>query len=97
MCGVGVSEYRFARLSLIAGLFAVMGPVFAGCSSLPSMPSSSSFSSMFGSSADAAGAQASAASTLPADFQCPDVNIRQGAATLTSSGNPAEPTAMNMR
>jgi hypothetical protein len=94
---VGVSEYRLPRRRLVAGLLFVMGPAFAGCSSLPSMPSSSSFSSLFGSSSDANGAQASAASTLPANFQCPDVTIRQGAATLTSSANPAEPTAMTMR
>ena len=96
MCGVGVSEYLFPRRSLIAGLLVVMGPAFAGCSSLPSMPSAPSFSSIFGPSSDASNAQAAAA-TLPADFQCPDVNIRQGAATLTSSANPAESTAMNMR
>ncbi len=52
---------------------------------------------MFGSDSSAAGAQASAASTLPPNFECPEVTVRQGAATLTSSANPAEPTAMNLR
>ena len=71
----------------------------AGCSALPSLPSSSSFSSIFGSSSAASGAQASAATTgtLPDNFACPDVSVRQGAATMTSSANPAEPTATNLR
>jgi hypothetical protein len=54
--------------------------------------------SWFGSSA--ANANASVATTttaLPADFDCPQVQVRNGAATLTSSANPAEPTAMNLR
>jgi hypothetical protein len=77
-------------------------PVLAGCSSapslpsLPSPPSAPSFSSMFGSSS-AANANASAIAALPADFECPQVQVRTGASTLTSSGNPAEPTAMNLK
>jgi hypothetical protein len=77
-------------------------PVLAGCSSapslpsLPSPPSAPSFSSMFGSSS-AANANASATAALPADFECPQVQVRTGASTLTSSGNPAEPTAMNLK
>ena len=65
---------------------------------MPSLPSSSSFSSIFGSSASAS-AQASAPTTgtLPDNFACPDVTVRQGAATLTSSANPAEATATNLR
>lgn len=95
MCGVGVFEYRFPRprtmFALLAGLF----PALAGCSS---MPSSSSFSSMFGSSSSASNAQASGATlALPANFECPDVTVRQGASTITASSNPAEPTAMNLR
>jgi hypothetical protein len=78
----------------------LLGPALAGCSSslLPSMPSS--VTSMFGSSTPAGNANAAATTgsgTLPADFECPDVTVRQGASTLTSSANPAEPTAMNLR
>ncbi|MEA2916095.1 MAG: hypothetical protein QOJ15_8176 [Bradyrhizobium sp.] len=51
---------------------------------------------MFGSSS-AANANASATAALPADFECPQVQVRTGASTLTSSGNPAEPTAMNLK
>lgn len=94
---IGLSEFR--RFSLF-GLM-LLGPALAGCSSsmLPSMPTS--VSSMFGSSKSGAGANANAAATtgsaLPADFECPDVSVRQGAATLTSSADPAEPTALNLR
>ena len=42
-------------------------------------------------------ANASGGSSLPPDFECPPVQVRTGAATLTSSGNPAEPTALNMK
>ena len=34
---------------------------------------------------------------LPADFECPPVQVRTGASTLTVSANPAEPTALNLR
>jgi hypothetical protein len=71
----------------------LLGPLLGACSSsvLPS--------SMFGSSAPARNANASTtgAATLPPDFECPDVTVRQGAATLTASSNPAEPTALNLR
>ncbi len=91
---MGVFEFKLPRgLNVV---FAMFGSLLAGCSSLPSMPSAPSFSSMFGSD-KGSGAQASAASTLPANFECPDVTLRQGAATMTSSANPAEPTAMNLR
>src|SRR5579862_8526444 len=71
--------------------------------------SSSSLPDSFGALAKLAGtmpggnANASAASvvpgapTLPPDFECPPVQVRTGAATLTSSGDPAEPTALNMK
>src|SRR5690348_344418 len=92
---VGLLE--FCRFSLF-GLM-LLGPALAGCSSsmLPSMPMS--VSSMFGSSKSAANANAAATTgaALPTDFECPDVTVRQGAATLTSSADPAEPTALNLR
>ena len=37
------------------------------------------------------------APALPSNFECPPVQVRTGAATLTSSSNPAEPTALNMK
>jgi hypothetical protein len=96
MCsGVGVSEFRFPRRSLSVALV-LLGPVLAGCSS--SLPSMSSFSSMFGSSTTGTDANASAATiALPPNFECPPVQVRQGAATLTSSANPEEPAATNLR
>jgi hypothetical protein len=73
---------------------ALLGPVLAGCSS-PALPSMSSW---FNSSSPGVNANASAvATTLPAGFECPPVQVRTGAATLTSSTNPAEPTATNLR
>jgi hypothetical protein len=87
---VGVSEFRFPRRSLTAAL-AMLGLMLGGCA----VPSMSSFSSMFGSSST--DANASAANPTPPNFECPQVQVRQGASTLTSSSNPAEPTAMNLR
>lgn len=52
---------------------------------------------MFGSSTPTTNASAAAGDRPPLNFECPDVQVRQGAATLTASGNPAEPTAMNLR
>jgi hypothetical protein len=73
--------------------------MLAGCSS-SSLPDS------FGALAKLAGTMpggnanasvAPGAPTLPPDFECPPVQVRTGAATLTSSSNPAEPTALNMK
>lgn len=99
MRGVGVSEFRFPCRGLTTAL-ALLGPVLAGCSS-SSLPDS------FGALAKLAGtmpggnANASVAApgapTLPSNFECPPVQVRTGAATLTSSSNPAEPTALNMK
>ena len=94
---VGVPEFRFPRRGLMTAL-ALLGPMLAGCSS-SSLPDS------FGSLAKLAGtmpggnanASAPGAPSLPPDFECPPVQVRTGAATLTSSANPAEPTALNMR
>jgi hypothetical protein len=74
---------------------ALLVPTLAGCSALPSMPSMPSW---FSSSASNANASVATATTeLPAGFDCPSVQVRTGASTLTSSANPAEPTAMNLR
>jgi hypothetical protein len=50
----------------------------------------------FTSSGSAANASAAVAA-LPPDFECPAVQVRNGASTLTSSANPAEPTATNLK
>jgi hypothetical protein len=76
---------------------ALLGPLLAGCSSSLSSLSMPSFSSMFGSSTPTTNASAAAGDRPPLNFECPDVQVRQGASTLTASGNPAEPTAMNLR
>jgi hypothetical protein len=89
----GVSVIGFRGRGVLAALM-LGGPLLAGCSSTPSMPS---FSSMFGSNS-AANANASAATNAPPpNFECPEVTVRQGAATLSSSADPAEPTATNLR
>jgi hypothetical protein len=82
------------RRGLIAAV-ALTGPLLAGCSGL-SMPSMSSFSSVF-AAGSTTGAASEAALALPADFECPSVTVRQGASTLSFSANPAEPSAMNLR
>jgi hypothetical protein len=60
---------------------------------MPSMPAAPSWFTSSGSSANAS----AAAATLPPDFECPAVQVRTGASTLTSSANPAEPTATNLK
>ena len=97
MGGVGVTELRNRRRAILVAL-ALAGPTtLAGCSSVPSMPS---FSSLFGSSSSATdgnAANASAAGVQPVNFDCPEVTVRQGAATLTSSTDAADPTALNLK
>jgi hypothetical protein len=97
MFGVGAFELWLARRGRMAAAV-LLCPLLAGCSA-----SLSSVSSLFGSSPPASTAAAAAtnasaaAGELPMSFECPDVQVRQGAATLTSSANPAEPTALNLR
>jgi len=96
---MGVTGFRSQRRRLVAAL-AVSGSLLAGCSSPSSLslPSTSSFSSLFGSKQTAAAdSNAQAIYTPPANFECPDVTVRQGAATLSSSADAAEPTALNLR
>jgi hypothetical protein len=53
---------------------------------------------MLGGTTVAGNANASApVLTLPAGFECPSVQVRNGAATLASNANPAEPSAMNLK
>ena len=99
MCGVGVFGFRFPRASVCTAS-AVLIPLLAGCSSLPSMPSVSmpampDWFSSAGSNANASAVPGGAG--LPANFECPSVQVRTGASTLTDSANPNEPTATNLR
>jgi len=93
---VGVAEYHLRHYGVFAGVV-LAGFGLAGCSSslLPSMPSS--VSSMFGSGTGNANASTTGMAALPPDVECPDVTVRQGASTLTSSADPAEPSATNLR
>lgn len=96
MRGVGVAEFHFPRRGLVTAL-ALLGPVLAGCSS-SSLPDSFGALAKLAGTTSGGNANASAAGpSLPPDFECPPVQVRTGAATLTSSGNPAEPTALNMK
>ena len=94
---VGVSEFGFPCRGLIAAL-ALMGPVLGGCSSSVITDSWGSLAKLAGTTGSNANASAAVGGpTLPPDFECPQVQVRTGAATLTSSSNPAEPTALNMK
>ncbi len=86
-------SFRPVRRGVVA--LALLGPLLGACSS-PSLPSFS-FSSMFGSGTAAGDANAATPLALPSNFECPSVTVRAGAATLTSSGDQAEPTAANLR
>jgi hypothetical protein len=89
--------FRSVRRGAVA--LVLFGPLLGACSS-PSLPSMSSFSSIFGSSSTPAGdANASAANLqLPSNFECPSVTVRSGASTLTASTDPnGDATATNLR
>jgi hypothetical protein len=92
---VGVPEFRFSRRGVIAAL-ALIGPVLGGCSA-SSLPDSFGALAKLAGTTNGSNANASAGPTLPPDFECPPVQVRTGASTLTSSSNPAEPTALNMK
>jgi hypothetical protein len=101
---VGVTEFRplygfpFRSVRRGAAALVLFAPLLAACSS-PSLPSMSSFSSIFGSSGTpAADANASAPNlTLPSYFECPSVSVRSGASTLSSAADPNDTTATNLR
>jgi hypothetical protein len=84
---------EFRPPSLLAAL-TLAALLLAGCSVGTSM---SSLSSMFNKGSKPAADPSTAAAVLPADFECPSVAIRRGASTLSSSANPAEPSATNLR
>jgi hypothetical protein len=77
---------------------ALLSPLLAGCSSSALPDWWNSAAARAGISASNANASAApGAPALPSNFECPPVQVRTGAATLTSSSNPAEPTALNMK
>ena len=78
----------------LAVLGPIMGLILGACSSVPSMPS---VSSLFGSGSGAADSNASAANTLPPNFECPGVTVRQGAAAYSMSVNPDDSSPINLR
>jgi hypothetical protein len=103
MFGVGGSAYRWSGPVAALGLIV---PLVAACSALPSMPSmpsipTPSLPSWFTSSGSNANASAAAPNTsgapMPLDFECPPVQVRTGASTLSASATPGEPTATSLR
>jgi hypothetical protein len=84
-------QFSLRRRGLWAAVV-LAGPLLAGCSS-----ATSSFSSMFGRSSEAADSNASGIYTPPANFECPSVEVRAGAAQHSISANPAEPSPMTLR
>jgi hypothetical protein len=68
----------------------LLSALLAGCSS-------TSLSSLMGSKPAAAGTDANASAPAPLAFECPSVTVRDGAATLSVSANPADQSAVNMK
>ena len=87
----GVGTRQFTRRHVVSGhgraaaAVALFGLALGGCSSVPSMPSASSFFSS-GSSAGAQ-ANASAEASQPMNFECPSIAVRTGASTMSNYGN----------
>jgi hypothetical protein len=92
---------RQSAISSIA-LFGLSLLPLAGCGSTGGSPINTSALDLFGTSSKATQADASADGTqlLPnTDLECPNVSIRNGAATLTiaNAAKGAEPTALDVR
>jgi hypothetical protein len=97
MVGVVGSEVPLRR-SRATGAVALLLPLLAGCSAIPSMPSMPSWFTSSGSNANASAAAPNAPGTpMPLDFDCPSVQVRTGAATMTSSATPGDPSATSLR
>ncbi len=95
---VRTASARFAATAAVL----LLGAAVSGCSSVGGMFGSSSSSSTSGSSdllPAASGAQAAATPATPADFDCPSVEVRAGASTLTinAAGKPVEGGALDLR
>lgn len=106
MGGVGTRQFTrrhlagrhiAGRYGRAAAMLVLFGSVLGGCSSVPSMPSSSSFFSSGSSANTGAQANASADSSQPLNFECPSISVRTGASTMSSYSNPAEQSALNLR
>ena len=91
MCG-GVEWCKTSRRGGSAAVLVVLGAALAGCGSL--QQPASSFSSFIRS---ASPQQPDANALAQPEFECPSVVIRQGAATLSVSADPKEPSAVNLR
>jgi hypothetical protein len=96
MVGVGGSEFPLLRRRRAAGAVALLLPLLAGCSSMPSISMPSWFTSS-GSNANASAAPNAPGTPMPLDFDCPSVQVRTGAATLTSSATPGDTSATSLR
>ena len=95
--GVSLSEFRFPRRGLTAAL-ALLVPVLGGLlgASLDAVHAMPLVVQLVGCQRQRVGRHRDRRHCRP-DFECPPVQVRTGASTLTSSANPAEPTAMNLR
>ncbi len=78
-----------------AAVAVAIGAILPGCSSSALTTPAANFSSFFASATSAATGTTTTGATP--DFECPSVNIRGGASTLTISANPADNSAMNLR
>jgi hypothetical protein len=93
------SGLRFIRIAPIAALALLA----AGCSSSgpATTDGSSSFADRFRSAMASGSAPAPAPAAIPggpkALDSCPNVDLRQGAGTLTINNNPKDPSAMQLR
>ena len=105
-----VNEPRGATAAIIAGLL-MIALAAGGCSTNSASDASASsdagsssitgrMGSLFGSKSSTDGSVANAIAANPVtDIECPDVDIRTGAATLMVGSNPGEnpPAALNLR
>ena len=92
-----LGSFPFRSVRRGAAALVLFAPLLGACSS-PSLPSMSSFSSIFGPSTPAGDANALAPDLqLPSYFECPSVTVRSGASTLTASSDPEGSTATNLR
>lgn len=82
----------------VSGVAALLGLALAGCGSSSSSFLSGSALDLFGTSSKATVSKP-AAGENPADIECPEVEVRSGAATLTIGSKPKdpEPAALDVR
>ncbi len=99
MFGVGMRQnWTGGRLAAAAAVG--IGAVLSGCSSSSPLSNPAPSLTSFFNSATAAATTTTSGTATPGttpDFECPGVDIRAGASTLTVSANPSEDAAMNLR